>query len=117
MAGDKQRKEGAVLANGCVWRDPHVAPIYKPFKQIRIMKEVHYIWIDFESSTGSSKSILLRNGCFSLDGAKKFIKSLRPKTLYENRPTFLKDCVKITLTAQNIVSSNTLYRRTINIVA
>lgn len=81
------------------------------------MKEVHYIWIDFESSTGSSKSILLRNGCFSLDGAKKFIKSLRPKTLYENRPTFLKDCVKITLTAQNIVSSNTLYRRTINIVA
>lgn len=81
------------------------------------MKEVHYIWIDFESSTGSSKSILLRNGCFSLDGAKKFIKSLSPKTLYENRPTFLKDCVKITLTAQNIVSSNTLYRRTINILA
>ena len=54
------------------------------------MKEVHYIWIDFESSTGSSKSILLRNGCFSLDGAKKFIKSLRQKTLYENRLTFLK---------------------------
>ena len=84
---------------------------------IRIMKEVHYIWIDFESSTGSYKSILLRNGCFSLDGAKKFIKSLSPKTLYENRPTFLKDCVKITLTAQNIFSSNTLYRRTINILA
>lgn len=40
MAGDKQRKEGAVLANGCVWRDPHVAPIYKPFKQVRIMNKV-----------------------------------------------------------------------------
>lgn len=39
MAGDKQRKEGAVLANGCVWRDPHVAPIYEPFKQVRIMKK------------------------------------------------------------------------------
>lgn len=42
MAGDKQRKEGAVLANGCVWRDPHVAPIYKPFKQIRIMSTKSY---------------------------------------------------------------------------
>ena len=81
------------------------------------MKEVHYIWIDFESSTGSYKSILLRNGCFFFFFSKKFIKSLCSITLCENRPTFLKDCVKITLTAQNIVSSNTLYRRTINIVA
>ena len=36
VAGDKQRKEGAVLANGCVWRDPHVAPINNHLN-IRIM--------------------------------------------------------------------------------
>ena len=66
------------------------------------MNEVHYIWLDYESSTGSKSSKLIRNGCFTLNDAKEFIRSLRAKTLYENRPAFLKDCVKITLSAQNI---------------
>ena len=41
MAGDKQRKEGAALANGCVWRDPHVAPIINQLT-IRIMSTKSY---------------------------------------------------------------------------
>ena len=79
------------------------------------MKEVHYIWLSYESSTGSSSSKLVRNGNYSLDGAKEFIKSISPKFLYKCRPRFLKDCVKITLSAQNILTSETLYRRVINV--
>lgn len=81
------------------------------------MKYVHYIWLSYESSTGSSQEILLRNGKFSLDGAKKFMHSITARALYKSKPQFLKDCVKITLSAQNILTSKTLYRRVINVRA
>lgn len=78
-------------------------------------KEIHYIWIDWYSSTGSSKSTLIGNGRMALSEAKRMIAGMSAKALYRERPKWLNDCIKITISAQNITSGKVLYRRIINI--
>lgn len=47
--------------------------------------------------------------------AKKMILELSAKGLLKYRPSWLKDCVRISVSAQNIKTGKISYRRTINI--
>lgn len=47
--------------------------------------------------------------------AKEMILRLSAKELLKYRPSWLKDCVCISVSAQNIKTGKVLYRRTINI--
>ena len=47
--------------------------------------------------------------------AKEMILGLSAKELLKYRPSWLKDCVRISVSAQDITTGEILYRRTINI--
>lgn len=47
--------------------------------------------------------------------AKEMILRTSAKELLKHRPSWLKDCVRISVSAQNITTGEVLYRRTINI--
>lgn len=78
-------------------------------------KEIHYIWVHWDSSTGSTHSYLVSNKAMPFELAKKQIKSMSPEVLYRSCPDWLKDCVRITISAQNIINRDVRYKRIINI--
>lgn len=47
--------------------------------------------------------------------AKEMILRTSAKELLKHRPSWLKDCVRISVSAQDITTGEILYRRTINI--
>lgn len=61
-------------------------------------RTIHYIWINWVSSTGSKSSRLISNRSMPVSDAD-----------------WLKDCVRISVSAQDITTGEVLYRRTINI--
>lgn len=78
-------------------------------------KTIHYIWIDWVSSIGSKSSRLVSNRPMPVSDAKEMILELSAKELLKHRPSWLKDCVRISVSAQDITTGEVLYRRTINI--
>lgn len=78
-------------------------------------KEIHYIWIYWESSTGSAHSRLVSNKTMPFESAKEQIKKMNPEVFYKSRPDWLKDCVRIVVSAQNIIDRSVYYKRIINI--
>lgn len=76
---------------------------------------IHYIWIDWASSTGSISSRLISNRSMSVSDAKEMILGLNAKKKFKHRPSWLNDCVRISISAQSIKTGRVLYRRTINI--
>ena len=73
------------------------------------------IWINWVSSTGSKSSRLISNRSMPVSDAKEMILRTSAKELLKHRPSWLKDCVRISVSAQNITTGEVLYRRTINI--
>lgn len=73
--------------------------------------EVHYIWITWFSSTGSSSSYLFYNGNCSLEEAKQCIDGTKRYSLFKSHPSFLKNVVSVEMTAQNIKTSKVLYKK------
>lgn len=84
-------------------------------KKNKMEQTIHYIWIDWVSSTGSESSRLISNRSMLASDAKEMILGLSAKELLKYRPSWLKDCVRISASAQNIKTGRVLYRRTINI--
>lgn len=84
-------------------------------KKNKMEQTIHYIWIDWVSSTGSESSKLISNRSMPVSDAKEMILGLSAKELLKYRPSWLKDCVCISISAQNIKAGKVLYRRTINI--
>lgn len=78
-------------------------------------RTISYIWIDWVSSTGSKSSRLIGNRSMPVSDAKEMILRTSAKELLKHRPSWLKDCVCISVSAQNIKTGKVLYRRTINI--
>lgn len=78
-------------------------------------KQIHYIWVHWYSSTGSSHSKLINNKSVDYGFAVRIIKRMDAKCLYMDRPDWLKDCTRITVSAQNIMDRNIYYKRVINI--
>lgn len=76
---------------------------------------IHYIWIGWVSSKGSISSRLISNRSILASDAKKMILGLSAKELLKYRPSWLNDCVRISISAQSIKTGRVLYRRTINI--
>lgn len=73
------------------------------------------IWINWVSSTGSESSRLISNRSMPVSDAKEMILRTSAKELLKYRPSWLKDCVRISVSAQDITTGEILYRRTINI--
>lgn len=73
------------------------------------------IWINWVSSTGSKSSRLISNRSMPVSDAKEMILRMSAKELLKHRPSWLKDCVRISVSAQDITTGEVLYRRTINI--
>lgn len=76
-------------------------------------RTIHYIWIDWISSTGSKSSRLISNRSMPVSDAKEMILRTSAKELLKHRPSWLKDCVRISVSAQDITTGEIL--RTINI--
>lgn len=77
------------------------------------MERVHYIWITWYSSTGSKSSYLFYNGNCSLDEAKECINGSKGRDLFKCYPSFLKDCIKVRMSAQNIKTGKVLYEKVV----
>lgn len=73
------------------------------------------IWINWVSSTGSKSSRLISNRSMPVSDAKEMILRMSAKELLKHRPSWLKDCVRISVSAQDITTGEVLYRRTISI--
>ena len=84
-------------------------------KKNKVEQTIHYIWIEWVSSTGSKSSRLIGNRSMPVSDAKEMILRLSAKEMLKYRPSWLKDCVCISVSAQNIKTGKVLYRRTINI--
>lgn len=78
-------------------------------------RTIFYIWIDWISSTGSKSSRLISDRSMPVSDAKEMILRTSAKELLKYRPSWLKDCVCISVSAQDITTGEILYRRTINI--
>ena len=78
-------------------------------------RTISYIWIDWVSSTGSKSSRLISNRSMPVSDAKEMILRTSAKELLKYRPSWLKDCVRISVSAQDITTGEVLYRRIINI--
>lgn len=84
-------------------------------KKNKMEQTIHYIWIEWVSSTGSKSSRLIGNRSMPVSDAKGMILRLSAKEMLKYKPSWLKDCVCISVSAQNIKTGKVLYRRTINI--
>ena len=84
-------------------------------KKNKVEQTIHYIWIEWVSSTGSKSCRLIGNRSMPVSDAKGMILRLSAKEMLKYRPSWLKDCVCISVSAQNIKTGKVLYRRTINI--
>lgn len=84
-------------------------------KKNKMGKTIHYIWIDWVSSTGSKSSRLVSNRPMPVSDAKEMILELSARELLKYRPSWLQSCIRISVSAQNIKTGKVLYRRTINI--
>lgn len=84
-------------------------------KRKKMERTIHYIWINWISYTGSKSSRLISNRSMPVSDAKGMILRTSAKELLKYRPSWLKDCVCISVSAQNIKTGKVLYRRTINI--
>ena len=84
-------------------------------KKNKVEQTIHYIWINWISYTGSKSSRLISNRSMPVSDAKGMILRLSAKEMLKYRPSWLKDCVCISVSAQNIKTGKVLYRRTINI--
>lgn len=84
-------------------------------KRKKMERTIHNIWINWVSSTGSESSRLISNRSMPVSDAKEMILRTSAKELLKYRPSWLKDCVRISVSAQDITTGEILYRRTINI--
>ena len=84
-------------------------------KRKKMERTIHYIWINWVSSKGSESSRLISNRSMPVSDAKEMILRTSAKELLKHRPSWLKDCVRISVSAQDITTGEILYRRTINI--
>lgn len=64
-------------------------------------RTIHYIWINWVSSTGSESSRLISNRPMPVSDAKELILRTSAKELLKYRPSWLKDCVRISVSAQD----------------
>lgn len=89
------------------------------------MDRVHYIWLDYthydsNGKPGSSESILVFNGNISLEKAKAMIDSVKlsycKEYIAKRRSFFLQKGVKVEIAAQNIKTSEVLYKKVIGII-
>ena len=76
------------------------------------MEKVNYIWITWESSSGSAHSMLWYNGYCSYAEAKRAIDGTDTVALFKASPSWM-NCVRVRMTAQNLHTGNTLYKRVI----
>lgn len=56
---------------------------------------------------------LVYNGSMPTEEAKRKIKDMDAINLYRMRPKWLKDCVEISISAQNLKTGDVVYRRRI----
>ena len=89
------------------------------------MDRVHYIWLDYthydsNGKPGSNDSILVFNGNISLEKAKAMIDSVKLsycKEYIARRSNFFSQKgVKVEMAAQNIRTSEVLYKKVIGIL-
>lgn len=73
-----------------------------------------YVWLSFESETGSIDSKLVMNGNYPLDVLIEELRAIPAKELIASCPSWIK-LKQVRLSCQNIFSSKVLWRRTINI--
>lgn len=78
-------------------------------------KQIHYIRVYWDSSTGSTNSRLISTKKINLVEAIDMIKSMEPKRLYKSCPDWIENCVRITISAQSIMDGRSYYKRVINI--
>lgn len=84
-------------------------------KRKKMERTIHYIRINRISYTGSKSSRLISNRSMPVSDAKEMILRTSAKELLKHRPSWLKDCVRISVSAQDITTGEILYGRTINI--
>lgn len=81
----------------------------------RKKRKEHYIRTDRISSAGSKSSRLISNRSVPVSDAKEMISGTGAEELLKHRPGRLKDCVRISVSAQDITAGEILYGRTVNI--
>lgn len=75
-----------------------------------------YVWLSYESETGSVDSKLVMNGNYPLDELIPELKAIPAKKLIQQCPKWISNLKEIRITAQNIfMNGKVMYRRTINI--
>ena len=75
------------------------------------MAKIHYIWLDFENSSGSVHSTLVYNGEMEATTAAKAMDKISKERQLQLKPRWMKDVKKIELSAQTI-EGDVRYRTT-----